>query len=270
MKKLLCIVIFVLMTAAPALAAQPEFDAVGCDKMNIFAMDNNLQFGAVITNNVGPNGPINEYSDFDWEGFSQTAGQLFPDPCFPGLDSALTDQHNSASYTWYIVLQMKPQTDIDLKIFDCVLTRDMTNIFGSADQTGRVRDWFGNLIFLPEANPRVTVVAYAGEFATEGFPSGGLIMDARAMPTLRRVALNEKLYTSKAHWDETLVMVLPKTGRINMSRQTEVDLKQGDKLKITVDIPGNNTVDIRYGEDSVLVEYVGIEGTWYYDSSKCP
>jgi hypothetical protein len=264
MKKLICIVIFALMTAAPALAAQPEFDAVGSDDTNIFAVDNELQFGAVIDNVSGPFGPINKKSSFYNEGFSQTAGQLFPDPCFPGLDSALTDQGNSASYTWTIVLQMKPMSDIDLNIYDCVLTRDMTNIFGSADQTGRVRDWFGNMIFDPNANPRVTVKAYPGPYATAGFPSYGMVLDARVMPALRVIAMDEVLYTSKAHWDETLVMVLPQTGEVNLSEQREVDLKQGDYITVTVDVPGTNTVDIRYGADSVLLQYIGIEGTFFY------
>jgi len=265
MKKLICIVIFALMTAAPALAAQPEFDAVGSDDTNIFAMDNKLQFGAVIENVSGPYGPINLDSNFGIrEGFSQTAGQLFPDPCFDKLDSALTDQGNSASYSWTIVLQMKPQSDIDLNIYDCVLTRDMTNIFGSADQTGRVRDWYGHMIFNPFANPRVTVKAYPGPYATEGFPYEGMIMDGRLMPTLCRVAMDEVLYTSKAHWDETLVLVRPHTGCRNQSGQTMVDLKQGDSITITVDIPGNNTVDVRYGSDSVLLQYIGIEGTYVY------
>jgi len=43
-----------------------------------------------------------------------------------------------------------------------------------------------------------------------------------------------------------------------------VDLKQGDSITITVDIPGNNTVDVRYGSDSVLLQYIGIEGTYVY------
>ncbi len=267
--KIICMIALAMMVAAPALAAQPEFDAVGCDAYNIFAVDNDLQFGRVINENIGPDGPINYDSDFYMEGFNQTAGQLFEDPCFPMMDSALTDQHNESTYMWKIVLQMKPQSDIDLNIYDCILTRDQDEIFGSADQTGRVRTLWGDLEFLDIANPSVTVMVTGGEFATPGFRGQTITMDTRKMPSLNIVAMEDMLYTSKALWDETMVLVLPLTGTKNTKGQTQYDLKQGDIITVNVAIPPRNTVDVRYGEDSVLLQYIGIEGTYYYANNYC-
>ncbi len=275
MKKMMLILIAVMFMASTAWAGNiPEFDAVGCDVTNVFAQTNSAQYGQVIRNNVGPNGPINFYSaifpapaPFKPESFKQTAGQLFLDPCFGtfGLYSALTDAFNEAVYEWYIILQMKPESDLNVNIYDCVLKHNEFSPWGYAEQTGRYRADWGQLFFVPTANPSITVVAYPGEYATPGF-SGSFIMDARTLPGLDIVALDDVLYTSKGIWSEGLVMVMPETGKTNASGQTTYNLKQGDRIYVKVTIPYNNTCDIRYGADSVIVKYIGIVGTWYYGS----
>ncbi len=40
-------------------------------------------------------------------------------------------------------------------------------------------------------------------------------------------------------------------------------LSQGDMIEVRVDIPGNSTCDIRYGEDNVVLKYIGMIGTAY-------
>ncbi|SPD72501.1 exported hypothetical protein [uncultured Desulfobacterium sp.] len=266
LNKLLVAAIFVLLSA-PAWAGNiPEFDAVGCDNQNFFAITNAAQHVPVIINNIGPRGPINNYSAFNNEYFHQTAGQLFPDPCFPQISSALTDVYNEAVYEWRIVLQMKPESDINLNIYDCILKHNEYNIFTAAEQSGRYRAPWGQLFFLPSANPSVTVTASPGPYATPGFMTP-VILDARTMPGLNIVALNDILYTSKAHWEEGIVMVLPETGTLNSSGQTVYNLKQGDVITTTVTIPANNTADIRYGQDNVILKYIGIIGTWYYGNA---
>lgn len=263
-----------VMFASTAWAGNmPEFDAVGCDNYNIFAGFNWIQYGQVIDNNVGPYGKINEYSIFyelidnelvEVEKFEQTAGQLFPDPCFPYMDSALTDAWNEAYYEWWIVLQMKPESDINLNIYDCVLKHNFFDPWGEAEQTGRYRAPWGQLMFVPSANPLVTVWAYPGEYATPGFESP-FYLDARTLPGLSAVPMNGKLYTSKAIWDEEILLILPETGLTNASGETIYNLKQGDRIRVRIEIPpANNTADIRYGQDSVLLKYIGITGTWYY------
>ena len=89
-----------------------------------------------------------------------------------------------------------------------------------------------------------------------------MVLDARTLPGLVTVALDGVSYTSKAHWPEGIVMALPKTGKTNSSGQNEYNLKQGDIIHVTVEIPPDtNTVDVWYGEDSVLLKYIGIIGT---------
>jgi hypothetical protein len=272
--KLIAVLAVLCMLAAPAWAGNiPEFDAVGCDATNVFAATNEAQYGQTVAKNIGPTGPINLASAFSSEYFSQTAGQLFYDPCFGqyGMVSALTDAYNEAVYEWQIVLQMKPESDINLNIYDCVLKHnefspwwgDSSAETPGAEQTGRYRASWGQLMFVPSANPSVTVIAYPGEYATPGF-TGGVTMDARTLPGLGLLAMDGQLYTSKAIWDEGLVLVLPETGSSNQSGQTTYNLKQGDKIYVKVQIPYNNTADIRYGADSVILKYIGITGTWYY------
>jgi hypothetical protein len=115
--KFIAILSAAALLAAPAWAGNiPEFDAVDCDAWNYFAVANLVQHVPVINNNVGPFGPVNYYSVFppvfnaagvliDGEYFDTTAGQLFPDPCFPGYYSALTDAWNQGIYEWWIVLR---------------------------------------------------------------------------------------------------------------------------------------------------------------------
>ena len=262
--KMLVVLFVVVFLASPAWSGNvPEFDAVGCDALNFFAVANLVQHVPVIFNNIGPFGPINFQSAFSQERFIQTAGQEFPDPCFEGYSSALTDAWNEAVYEWTIVLQMKPESDINLNIYDCVLKHNEFDIFFGAEQTGRYRADWGQLFFVPSANPIIAAQAEPGPFATPGF-NGSFVMDARTLPGLDIVALDNQLYTSKAHWAEGIVMVLPETGTTNTSGQTVFNLKQGDRINVRVTIPGNNTADIRYGRDSIILKYIGIVGTWFY------
>jgi hypothetical protein len=274
-KRILLLLIAALLISAPALGGRPEFDAVGDDSANVFndAVDQYL----VTSSFDGLGNEIEHFSDFTQfttsfgpaEFFRTQSGGLYPDPCFyyvtgahaPYL-SALTTTYDSGLYEWRIVLQMKPQSDINLKIIDCVMKTGQTDISSSADQTGRYRQPWGQLVFLPSANPSITVTALPGPFATPGFITP-ITMDARVMPGLVPVALNNALYTSMGLWGETIPLALPATGRINDSGQSVYNLKQGDMIDVLIVIPFNNTVDVRYGSDNVVLKYVGIVGTEY-------
>lgn len=264
LKKVTVVIAVTLFLAAPALAGnRPEFDAVGDDSANFF---NDFIKEMVVENALDRAGnQINKYSDFTKKGyefFKNTAGLPYPDPCFPGYYSSLVDQYNSAEFEWQIVLQMKPESDIDLNIRDCVLKHNTFDPWFYADQTGRYRQPWGAFIFVPEANPRVTVKALPGPFATTGFKYP-FFMDARTLPGLKKVILEDALYTSKGIWEEGIVMVMPLTGEKNCKGEAMYNLKQGDKINVFVEVPGTNTVDIFYGQDNVVLKYVGIVGTEY-------
>lgn len=241
----------------------PEFDAVGDDSANYFNDD--IIAGLII------NAPYN--NDSDWtnilpdeelphEFFETQAGPLRPDLCFEGYFSALTDVWNIGVYEWQIVLQMKPESDIDINIVDCVSKHNALDVYFEAEQTGRYRESSGQLRFIPSANPTMSAMAYPGPFATPGFiaPVG---LDARTMPTLAALLLQDQAYTSKAFWDESIVVVLPENGVPNSAGTMMYNLKQGDRINIVVKVPSNNSVDLRYGPDNIILKYIGIVGTDY-------
>lgn len=269
----------VLMGVAVAQAGNiPEFDAVCDDSTNYFAVANSAQYGAVIDNNIGPNGPLELQScwpehyiktnngtvtNTTYEEFTTTAGALYDDPVFPGMDSALTDVYNEGTYHWNIVLQMKPESDLNINIYDSVLKHNEFSPWGAAEQTGRYRAPWGQLFFVPSANPQITVQAIPGQYHTPKF-TAPVTLDARAIPGLAVTPLDSAVYTSKCLWADDIVVVMPETGTKNSAGQNMYNLKQGDMISVDIAIPGNNTADIRYGQDSVTVKYIGIVGTWLY------
>jgi hypothetical protein len=292
MRKLaLIFLLAITLAAAPALAGDvPEFDAVGDDSTNFF---NDAIKDAVVDNNEDfALREINRFSDWElaqdiqydvnddttwptapddikqgtgnrpYELFFNSSGLLQADPCFPGYFSALTAVYNYGLYQWVIVLQMKPQSDLDINIRDCVLKPNVFNIWVGAEQTGRFRWPWGELDFVRTANPKMTVYAIPGRFATAGF-TDPVVLDARRMPTLRKVLFLDKYYTSKALWEEGLVAVLPQTGKQNQRGDKLYDLHQGDMIYVEVVVPGTNTANVWYGPDNVIVKYIGIIGTWF-------
>ena len=303
---------FVLVCAVAWAGNCPEYDAYGRDIDNFYAQYTvyyqivnykkfDLEWYSDFTNTY-------VYHDFPLERFETNAGQLgkvkyydpyegyyrlVDNPCYPGFDEidsgmnfdngfygppvAVTDVWNQGRYEWWIVLQMKPESDINLNIYDCVLKHNETNLWYYAEQTGRYRMSWGELKF--EGNgvgsPIVYASALPGEYATDAFAewhheSGEeLILDARTLPGLARVPLDGVAYTSKAHWPEGIVMALPVTGETNNSGQDEYNLKAGDvihvKIEIGVEGAGMNSADIWYGPESVILKYIGIVNSEYWE-----
>jgi hypothetical protein len=265
-KKLALLVLFVAFISAPALAGNiPEFDAVGNDSANFF---NDFIKQMVVDNNIDASGVvINHFSDFTgyayrdglgWEYFDTSASGDDPSPCFPGYPDYKAGPWFPNYFEWRIVLQMAPETDLDLNIRDCVLKENQRNIWFYAQQTGRWRQSNGKLVFNRSMNPRVTVQAFPG--IKQPSNAAPYVMDARRMPGLGLVALDQQLYTSKALWEEGIVMKMPEPGTVNQLGQPVFVLREGDLLKVRFDIPWNNPVDIYYGTDNVVIKYVGIIG----------
>jgi hypothetical protein len=264
LKKALLVMIAVAFMCVPALAGdRPEFDAVGDDSANFF---NDFIKDYVVANN-----PWNLASDFTDplvypvpEAFIPPV-QLTPDLCFNALGggylSAYTQWHRPARYTYFIILQMDPQSDLDINIVDCVYKHNATTIFGAgpfdgADQTGRTFDWLGNSYFDPGANPRITAQAIPGTNPVFGFVAPFFLTN-RTQGGLFLTPFVDLLYTSKALWEEGLVAVMPELN------QGVFPLSAGDVIRIDIDIPPTSTTDLRYGEDNVVIKYVGVTGTIY-------
>jgi len=267
MKKVMLILLAVMFMASAAWAHNtPEFDAVGTDSANYF---NDAIKDAVVANvKDGFGNLINDFSDWttstppnnklnEW---FKKPGTLYPDPCFPGYLSAGVDAGNSGAWEWSIVLQMKPESDIDINIVDCVLKNQGTNIYTDAQQTGRYRAPWGELFFVPLGNPTITAKAFPGPYAVPGWSS--FYLDARIMPGLLvAIALDKAYYTSKAVWEEGVVAIMPTDGALNLKGETMQSLRQGDRIWVKLEISNGNTADVRYGADSVILKYIGIVGT---------
>ena len=271
-KQILTIVAIISIFCSLAVAGdRPEFDCVRGDANNYF--------NDAIKDMVVDANPWNLASDFTdvlderfppfmemYMEFFTPPVQMTPDICFIGYESAYTQWRRQARYEWQIVLQMDPQSDLDINIVDCVVKHNSKTAFGTnpwegADQTGRYQMTDGASMFILGSNPRITVEAHPGPYHVFGFttpfiltnrPQGGLD------PTL---PLNGLLYTSKALWEESLVVKMP--GHEDDGTGSEYPLSAGDMINIKVDIPFSNSVDIRYGEDNICVKYVGIDGTIY-------
>jgi hypothetical protein len=222
---------------------------------------------------------------------------VFEDTHIPGGDggrlnilvdwhtSVLTDKYNEGTYRWYIVLQKKPESDIDVNIVDCVLQHNEYDPFLTGapwyapEQTGRIildgLSTFGN-IFIASANPSITVTAYPGPNASPGFADehgeDGMVLQTRKMPSLELCDLAGLIYTSKAIWEEGLIAALPDPQRVptNDAGQKMFVLKQGDVICIDITIPFNNTADIRYGKDNIILKYIGFRGTDYIGECYIP
>ncbi|MDL1976589.1 MAG: hypothetical protein LWX52_00565 [Deltaproteobacteria bacterium] len=284
-KKLTILFLGMVFVASSAFAGNiPEFDTVGDDSTNVFndaikdcvvAAHNQINLASdwflpvtalmdclELRNDDPSSLPTGEYFTAQ-ETFYTTAANAAPDPCFDvclgGYESNKTGPWVQTSYQWLIVLQMMPETDLDLNIRDCVLKENQRDIWFYAQQTGRYRRGDGKLVFQRNMNPRVTVCAVPGPKASPGFTKA-FHMDARKMPNLGLTCLDNKLYTSKALWEEGIVMTMPVHNGTSVGGDPQYVLREGDMMLVTFNIPFNNPVDIWYGPDNVVIKYVGIIG----------
>jgi len=257
MKKLALLVMLLAFITTPAFAGKtPEFDAVGDDSANYF---NDFIRTMVSDHNENYNGVnLNQNSAFYNEYFSTAASGPIASAIFSGYSDYKIGPWFPTSYEWNIVLQMAPETDLDLQIRDCVLDVNQRDMWFYAQQTGRWRENNGQLVFTAAMNPRITVVAAPGP--KQPASATAFYMDARKMPNLGLVTLNSRLYTSKALWEENIVMKLPIAGGYNKDGEPTFVLREGDVINVVIDIPWNNPVDIYYGPDNVVIQYVGMLG----------
>ncbi|MCP4114916.1 MAG: hypothetical protein GY737_05820 [Desulfobacteraceae bacterium] len=262
LKRIITLIAALAILSAPAFAGdRPEFDCVGDDATNYF--------NDAIKNMVVVQNPWNLSSDFTGYIFNGEPMEYFippvqmtPDICFldPVYLSAYTQWRRPAVYDYKIVLQMDPQSDLDINIVDCVVKHNSKTAFGTdpwegADQTGRFQLTDGTSVFMPGANPMITVMAMPGPNAVFGF-NNPFYLTNRTQGGLTDLLMQNLLYTSKALWEEGLVARMPE-----YSVGDENPLSAGDMLAIRIEIPFLNPVDIRYGRDNVCIKYVGIDGT---------
>ena len=245
--------------------SRPEFDTVGDDSQNFFR---DYYQDLVIVRGTDASGfRINTASDFSTETFTGSFGSPSTDVCFSTAnrtyESILTTSLNEAEYVWDITLQMSPLYDMVLDVVACVLESGADDPWTKARATGQFRyPWAPNrTLFVPTSNPGVTVEALPGPFATPGFPQDGFFLDARKLPGLELASLTDRRVNLQTLVDQGIVMAVPQTGNTNSTGQTAYALNRGDRIRITLSIPSNNSADIRLGSDNAVLKYIGIIGT---------
>jgi hypothetical protein len=88
-------------------------------------------------------------------------------------------------------------------------------------------------------------------------------MDARNVPGVQPVPMVDSPLTLQAILEESILLAFPQAGVINASGQAVYELNRGDRIKVTIRIPNNSTADISFGNDNVVLKYLGFVGTEY-------
>jgi hypothetical protein len=267
-RSLIIALLFIVTESQVFCGGRPEFDAVGNDGLNRF---NNALTAPILTAN-----PWNTKSDFTeapfpgMEYFTPPV-QLTDDICYKEYRSAYTQWRRPARYEWQIVLQMDPQSDLDINIEQCVVKHSSTTAFGKVpweggDQTGRYQLTDGTAVFIQGANPCITVEANPGPNAVFGFTSP-FILTGRTQGSITELPLKRLPYTGTAIWERALVARMPEYMTTAPDGGVEYPLSAGDTIKVTIAIPFLNSVDIRYGQDNVTVRYIGVNNTIFTNSN---
>jgi hypothetical protein len=307
MKKMLAVFFVMALMATPAFAGeQPEYDVVGCDANAYF--NSFINEIVCECNQLGGAGlQINKYSNFTddcdnpfnapgqlegcnplfasgfWEFWSgpgqarETSEICFECPEVPTTGPAgapdyytkLVGTGNGGTFKWQIVIQKKPETDLDLNIHDCVVKMNSQTMYGDAflegaGQTGWYFAFDDFWVWMVARNPRISIEAVPGVSPVAGFEAP-FFMDAKVMPGLGELTIDDVLYTTKALWDETIIIKKPETGEQNVAGDDVYTLRQGDRILITVVVPDTNTVDVRYGMQAMVLKYIGIHGEEFVD-----
>jgi hypothetical protein len=276
-KKMLLIGLAIAFLGVPVFAGDlPEIDSVGCDKTNVFTLGDAVKKWVTDTN------VVNACEDSNFTGIAPAKvikpewrekfdGPSAPseDSCFkylfPGYKSQLViPVSGKKTYLWRIVLQYVPQSDLDINIRDCVLKNNSDVVFGcsplaGSEQTGRYTWPDGSVVWVKGINPSMTVTAYPGPYAEDGF-SAPFILHNRLMGTLNDIPFNKVLYTSKAIWEEGLVARMPQS-LVPAPVGLEYTLSAGDIIEVKIEVPAGNAAFIRYGQDNIAIKYIGVCGT---------
>jgi hypothetical protein len=205
--------------------------------------------------------------------------------------NALTPKGYPGWYEWYVRLPMNPSGAINLVLRCGVLKPGSFDAHGyeavklCAAETGeRVGSNCSRAEVNPGTNPlvvgalpKITAIAYPGLYnrAPNGLPlftpfyltafrnpgtynpfnSLGGLVNNQGGQVLN--GTNPTRILLKSCMDKTVVVKLPVTGQVNAANQEEADLLAGDIIKVRIDIPKSNTVDVYCHEQSLKVMGIG-------------
>jgi hypothetical protein len=250
-----------------AARSRPEFDAVG-DDSDLFFRD--IQIERIIDEGVNAgNRRINEYSEFPAESFQASPPGMAVDPCYSSTGTSYMSVYSPArlasTFEWEVTLQMKPSSDLVANLNACVLKAGERDMWTYASQTGTFRTPWApqDANFNPSANPHISVKALPGPFAAIGFPAEGFYLDTRKQPDLATAPLSEKPFTILAFAQQGIVLVLPRQGNSNSLGQTLYELNPGDRIRVVITVPRNNSTDLYFGSQNIFIRYNGAIGSDY-------
>ena len=204
-----------------------------------------------------------------------------------GLKNAKTPAGNSGWYEWWIRLPKKPSGEINLVIQCGVVKPNAFAVYGyeamkyCAAETGErigagvcVRQEVdpGVSPVQNTALPKITAVVYPGPY-NDFTPFNLTAWKNPSAYTLTVDPITQAMSNNgnsqvldgssnarillKACMDKTIVTKLPVTGQLNALGQSETDLEAGDLIKIRMDVPRQNSVDIYCSGQSAKLAGVG-------------
>jgi len=245
---------------------------------------------------------------------SKTGGSCNPtDPNCQGKDnscisdcpdignSRITAGH-SGWYEWVIGLPEIPVGELSIEIECGVLKPDALAIYGQdainvcAAETGEIIslglcERMAGSYLNAASLPKITAIAYPGSQNNDFKPfhltayrapsthnvlygAAGRLLNAQGLQVLNGKA--ETRIALKACMEKTIMIMLPEPGRVNALGETERHLEAGDLIKVRMDVPLANTVDIYCSTYSVKIGGIG-EPPWVpagelrclYDEDDC-
>jgi hypothetical protein len=223
----------------------------------------------------------------DIHGTGTGAQGALPPFVFKGNFTAKTPAGNAGWYEWWIRLPKKPSGEINIVLQCAVVKPNAFAVYGfdsvllCAAETGE-RIGAGTCVrqevdpgVSPVNNtalPKITAVAFPGPYnAFDSFnltafknPSAYTLAFDPVTQAMSNNGNSQVLDGStnarillKTCMDKTIVAKLPVTGQINALQQTETDLEAGDLIKIRMDVPRQNSVDIYCHAQSARLAGVG-------------
>jgi len=203
--------------------------------------------------------------------------------------TALTGAGNSGWYEWVIALPKKPEGEINLEIQCGVLKPNSWDflhydaIMSCAAETGEpigsgMCTRVSKGLLKSAALPKITVTAVPGcqndfeKFNLTAYRNPGDYIVTQVNGKLANNASTQILNgTNRARialkpcMEKTVLIKWPTEGTVNAMGQTEANLEAGDLIKVRMDIPTANTVDIYCGKYSVTLGGIGEPSTLLYD-----
>jgi hypothetical protein len=221
-------------------------------------------------------------------------------PDCPNVENSRITAGYSGWYEWVIGLPNMPEGELNIEIECGILKPNALSVWGPeainicAGETGekvgnlctrlKTPDG-GNTYLASDALPMIEAVAYPGaqnnfkpfhltayrnpgEYRLKRDSSGKLLNNAYTQvlgvdltnPTKPKGLPGTRI-ALKACMGKTILVKVPRTGDINAMGETEYNLEAGDLIKVRMDIPMANTVDIYCSQYSVKIGGIG-EPPW--------